>query len=166
MPPSRRSAIPVATPSVSSPGSATSSMIGPGSRRPERSAWWRRRWKNGRTPGLTSTAPFLYNKVSQRNTKRPRICATLLFLSYGGAPPGVAEPTSRDAAVRARGSRGPFLIRSGSVMAKEMTGAQMVMHALTDQGVSHVFGYPGGAVLPIYDAMFSQDKVKHILVRH
>ncbi|HLN07886.1 MAG TPA: acetolactate synthase 3 large subunit [Xanthobacteraceae bacterium] len=51
-------------------------------------------------------------------------------------------------------------------MAKEMTGAQMVMHALTDQGVSHVFGYPGGAVLPIYDAMFSQDKVKHILVRH
>jgi len=51
-------------------------------------------------------------------------------------------------------------------MAKEMTGAEMVMHALTDQGVSHIFGYPGGAVLPIYDAMFSQDKVKHILVRH
>src|ERR1700724_2714088 len=51
-------------------------------------------------------------------------------------------------------------------MAQEMTGAEMVIAALADQGVSHIFGYPGGAVLPIYDAMFSQDKVKHILVRH
>jgi acetolactate synthase I/II/III large subunit len=48
----------------------------------------------------------------------------------------------------------------------EMTGAQMVMAALADQGVEHVFGYPGGAVLPIYDALFQQDKVRHILVRH
>src|ERR1700690_2443235 len=51
-------------------------------------------------------------------------------------------------------------------MTREMTGAEMVMTALADQGVKHLFGYPGGAVLPIYDAMFSQDKVKHILVRH
>jgi acetolactate synthase-1/2/3 large subunit len=51
-------------------------------------------------------------------------------------------------------------------MAKDMSGAEMVIHALTDQGVQHVFGYPGGAVLPIYDAIFSQDKVKHVLVRH
>ncbi len=51
-------------------------------------------------------------------------------------------------------------------MAKEMTGAQMIVQALTDQGVEHIFGYPGGAVLPIYDALFQQDKVKHILVRH
>src|SRR5438270_9482152 len=51
-------------------------------------------------------------------------------------------------------------------MAKEMTGAEMVMEALADQGVQHIFGYPGGAVLPIYDALFTQDKVKHILVRH
>ncbi len=48
----------------------------------------------------------------------------------------------------------------------EMTGAEMVMAALADQGVKHVFGYPGGAVLPIYDALFQQDKVQHILVRH
>jgi acetolactate synthase-1/2/3 large subunit len=49
---------------------------------------------------------------------------------------------------------------------KEMTGAEMVIQALNDQGVEHIFGYPGGAVLPIYDAMFHQDKVRHILVRH
>jgi acetolactate synthase-1/2/3 large subunit len=48
----------------------------------------------------------------------------------------------------------------------EMTGAEMVMAALADQGVEHIFGYPGGAVLPIYDALFLQDKVRHILVRH
>ena len=51
-------------------------------------------------------------------------------------------------------------------MSKEMTGADMVIEALADQGVEHVFGYPGGAVLPIYDALFQQPKVQHILVRH
>ncbi len=49
---------------------------------------------------------------------------------------------------------------------KELTGAEMVIQALADQGVEHLFGYPGGAVLPIYDAIFAQDKVKHVLVRH
>ncbi len=49
---------------------------------------------------------------------------------------------------------------------KELTGAEMVIQALADQGVEHIFGYPGGAVLPIYDAIFAQDKVKHVLVRH
>jgi acetolactate synthase I/II/III large subunit len=48
----------------------------------------------------------------------------------------------------------------------EMTGAEMVITALADQGVEHLFGYPGGAVLPIYDALFHQDRVQHILVRH
>ncbi len=48
----------------------------------------------------------------------------------------------------------------------EMTGAEIVLKALADQGVEHVFGYPGGAVLPIYDEIFQQEKVKHILVRH
>ena len=48
----------------------------------------------------------------------------------------------------------------------EMTGAEMVIAALADQGVDCLFGYPGGAVLPIYDALFQQDKVRHILVRH
>jgi acetolactate synthase-1/2/3 large subunit len=52
-------------------------------------------------------------------------------------------------------------------MTKEMTGAEMVIEALADQGVQHLFGYPGGAVLPIYDALFQQpDRIRHILVRH
>ena len=51
-------------------------------------------------------------------------------------------------------------------MTKEMTGAEMVIQALADQGVEHIFGYPGGAVLPIYDALFQQERLKHILVRH
>ncbi|MDB5571504.1 MAG: acetolactate synthase 3 large subunit [Hyphomicrobiales bacterium] len=51
-------------------------------------------------------------------------------------------------------------------MSKQMTGAEMVVQALRDQGVDTLFGYPGGAVLPIYDALFQQDSVKHVLVRH
>jgi acetolactate synthase-1/2/3 large subunit len=51
-------------------------------------------------------------------------------------------------------------------MMKQMTGAEMVVEALKDQGVDTVFGYPGGAVLPIYDAIFHQNSVRHILVRH
>ncbi|HCD17061.1 MAG TPA: acetolactate synthase 3 large subunit [Rhodobiaceae bacterium] len=51
-------------------------------------------------------------------------------------------------------------------MSEMMTGAQIVLKALQDQGVEHIFGYPGGAVLPIYDEIFQQDAVEHILVRH
>ena len=51
-------------------------------------------------------------------------------------------------------------------MTREMTGAEMVIQALKDQGVEHIFGYPGGAVLPIYDELFQQDTIEHILVRH
>ena len=47
-----------------------------------------------------------------------------------------------------------------------MTGAEAVIQALVDHGVEVIFGYPGGAVLPIYDALFKQDKIRHILVRH
>ena len=47
-----------------------------------------------------------------------------------------------------------------------MTGAEMVFQALEDQGVKHIFGYPGGAVLPIYDELKNHKKIKHILVRH
>ncbi|HXQ89210.1 MAG TPA: biosynthetic-type acetolactate synthase large subunit [Solirubrobacterales bacterium] len=47
-----------------------------------------------------------------------------------------------------------------------MTGAAMIVRALADHGVKHIFGYPGGAVLPIYDEIFQQDEVEHILVRH
>jgi acetolactate synthase-1/2/3 large subunit len=51
-------------------------------------------------------------------------------------------------------------------MASErMTGAEMVIRALVDQGVEVIFGYPGGAVLPIYDALFKQNKLRHVLVR-
>src|SRR4030081_4025188 len=53
-----------------------------------------------------------------------------------------------------------------SIMSTEMSGAEMVIAALADQGVEHLFGYPGGAVLPIYDALFQQDKLRHVLVRH
>ncbi|MFN3766566.1 MAG: acetolactate synthase 3 large subunit [Aliihoeflea sp.] len=49
---------------------------------------------------------------------------------------------------------------------REMTGAEMVVQALRDNGVAHIFGYPGGAVLPIYDELFQQEDVQHILVRH
>src|SRR5260221_3031827 len=74
--------------------------------------------------------------------------------------------------------RGPFLLvvahdkrmrrTSGrmTTMSEEMTGAEMVIRAMADQGVKHLFGYPGGAVLPIYDAILQQKKVQHILVRH
>ena len=47
-----------------------------------------------------------------------------------------------------------------------MTGAQMVVKALKDHGVEVIFGYPGGAVLPIYDEIFQQNDIRHILVRH
>ncbi|MGH8493634.1 MAG: acetolactate synthase 3 large subunit [Moraxellaceae bacterium] len=47
-----------------------------------------------------------------------------------------------------------------------LSGGEMLIRALADEGVEYVFGYPGGAVLHIYDAIFQQDKVKHILVRH
>jgi acetolactate synthase I/II/III large subunit len=50
-------------------------------------------------------------------------------------------------------------------MAREMSGAAMVIQALRDQGVEFIFGYPGGAVLPIYDELFQQEQVKHVLVR-
>ncbi|WP_273186031.1 acetolactate synthase 3 large subunit [Hyphomonas adhaerens] len=47
-----------------------------------------------------------------------------------------------------------------------MTGAEIVITALREQGVEVMFGYPGGAVLPIYDALFAADDIRHILVRH
>ncbi|MBL42274.1 MAG: acetolactate synthase 3 large subunit [Rhodospirillaceae bacterium] len=49
---------------------------------------------------------------------------------------------------------------------EELTGAELVVRTLNDLGVDIIFGYPGGAVLPIYDVIFSQEKLRHILVRH
>src|ERR1700760_3034376 len=50
-------------------------------------------------------------------------------------------------------------------MTSEQSGAEILVQALTDLGVEVVFGYPGGAVLPIYDAIFKQAKIRHVLVR-
>ena len=47
-----------------------------------------------------------------------------------------------------------------------LTGAEIVVRALIDQGVEVLFGYPGGAVLPIYDALFDEPRLQHVLVRH
>jgi acetolactate synthase-1/2/3 large subunit len=52
------------------------------------------------------------------------------------------------------------------MMPKELSGADILVQALIDLGVEYVFGYPGGAVLPIYDALFRQSRIKHVLVRH
>ncbi|MBT4702285.1 MAG: acetolactate synthase 3 large subunit [Rhodospirillaceae bacterium] len=55
---------------------------------------------------------------------------------------------------------------SGELTDEQFNGATILIKALVDQGVDTVFGYPGGAVLPIYDAIFKQNKLRHILVRH
>ena len=47
-----------------------------------------------------------------------------------------------------------------------MLGAKLILKALDEQGVEVIFGYPGGAVLPIYDEIFKQNRIRHILVRH
>jgi acetolactate synthase-1/2/3 large subunit len=70
------------------------------------------------------------------------------------------EPAARD----------PERVPAGSSMdladmPRTMTGAEIVLQALADQGVEFIFGYPGGAVLPIYDEIFQQEKIKHVLVR-
>jgi acetolactate synthase-1/2/3 large subunit len=62
------------------------------------------------------------------------------------------------------------IVQSGSAAAPQLTdtasGAEVLLRALRDQGVDVIFGYPGGAVLPIYDALFQQTDIRHILVRH
>ena len=52
------------------------------------------------------------------------------------------------------------------VKTSALSGAEIVVRCLQEEGVEYVFGYPGGAVLFIYDELFKQDKVKHVLVRH
>ncbi|MBL1241649.1 MAG: hypothetical protein COB13_007350, partial [OCS116 cluster bacterium] len=51
-------------------------------------------------------------------------------------------------------------------MAIKATGAEIILNVLKDQGVDTLFGYPGGAVLPIYDAIYQQNHINHYLVRH
>jgi acetolactate synthase-1/2/3 large subunit len=58
-------------------------------------------------------------------------------------------------------------VEGNEAMAKEqMNGSQIILKALVDQGVDVIFGYPGGAVLPLYDELFKQNAIRHILVRH
>jgi acetolactate synthase I/II/III large subunit len=58
------------------------------------------------------------------------------------------------------------LEKTAEIQEELMTGAEMVIRALVDNGVKHIFGYPGGAVLPIYDELHQQTEIEHILVRH
>src|SRR5581483_11622002 len=60
----------------------------------------------------------------------------------------------------------PSLTAEAEAAAEIMTGAEIVVRALVDQGVTDLFGYPGGAVLPLYDALFHAPKLHHVLVRH
>ena len=55
---------------------------------------------------------------------------------------------------------------SSSPKARKLTGAQWMLQALIDSGVDTIFGYPGGAVLPLYDALYAEPRLRHILVRH
>src|SRR3569832_1100546 len=59
---------------------------------------------------------------------------------------------------------GPTVLPQAGTM--DLTGAEILIRCLQEEGVEYVFGYPGGAVLNIYDELFKQDKVKHVLVRH
>src|SRR3954449_5206360 len=61
---------------------------------------------------------------------------------------------------------GASLLSRVGPMTTELSGAEILVQALTELGVEMVFGYPGGAVLPIYDALFQQKRIRHILVRH
>jgi acetolactate synthase I/II/III large subunit len=64
------------------------------------------------------------------------------------------------------GRRAFFIAHSRFTVAVELTGAEIFVRCLKDEGVEFVFGYPGGAALHIYDALYKQEDVKHILVRH
>ncbi|MGB2016838.1 MAG: thiamine pyrophosphate-binding protein, partial [Candidatus Puniceispirillum sp.] len=56
--------------------------------------------------------------------------------------------------------------KSGEAAMQAMAGAEILLKTLETEGVEVIFGYPGGAVLPIYDALFKNNKIRHILVRH
>ncbi len=61
---------------------------------------------------------------------------------------------------------GQNLLENQGYIVEKLSGADMLIRALQDEGVDHVFGYPGGAVLHIYDAVFRQNRIQHVLVRH
>jgi acetolactate synthase-1/2/3 large subunit len=75
------------------------------------------------------------------------------------------QPSALRAAEQ-RSAAAPFLFDSRGSCTVELSGGEIVMEALRREGVEHIFGYPGGAALHIYDALYQQDAVEHILVRH
>src|SRR3546814_7112434 len=77
-----------------------------------------------------------------------------------------ADTITKSGAGASGSQTGPASRQAGRDDRNEMSGAEMVVRALADNGVKHPFGYPGGAVLPIYDEHFQQEEVEDILVRH
>ncbi len=69
-------------------------------------------------------------------------------------------------ATKAKPQKGEISGAQADSPERKMTGAEVVLQALRENGVDTIFGYPGGAVLPIYDALYQQDDIQHILMRH
>jgi acetolactate synthase-1/2/3 large subunit len=65
-----------------------------------------------------------------------------------------------------KGAANLVMMRRKMTVSKERSGAEILVESLVAAGRRHVFGYPGGAVLPIYDALFGDERIRHILVRH
>ena len=86
-----------------------------------------------------------------------------LVRTVGGRP---TLPPERGLVAHARRKEIVVTSEAADHASAELTGAELVVRTLVDLGVDVVFGYPGGAVLPIYDAIFKQNELRHILVRH
>src|SRR5258708_11964389 len=84
----------------------------------------------------------------------------------GNAPLSLVRLRAMDFEGRTMDKDDTLILGGSQAAAETMTGAQMVIRALKDQGVTHIFGYPGGAALPIYDALFKVEGITHVLVRH
>ncbi len=109
----------------------------------------------GVTPGAVSQWELIPAKhqatlLREAKSRRVRLSAEDFLVSERRAAP--RETRKTEAAREASG--------------RELTGAEMVIQAMIDNETEVVFGYPGGAVLPVYDALFKQNKLRHILVRH
>ncbi len=78
----------------------------------------------------------------------------------------MAKQPTKSKKPSAKPAKKPAAPRQPAAANKPMSGAEIVIQALIDQGVDTIFGYPGGAVLPIYDELFKTKKIRHILVRH
>ncbi|MDX2094906.1 MAG: biosynthetic-type acetolactate synthase large subunit [Alphaproteobacteria bacterium] len=109
----------------------------------------------GVTPGAVSQwalIPARHQRtlLNEAKTRRLRLDATDFMASAAQPKPRAARKTETPRAAEGRA----------------LTGAEIVIQAMVDCGTEVVFGYPGGAVLPVYDALFKQKKLRHVLVRH